>query len=242
MNKQEILQNLKKDTDIYKFLQLHNISDELFYKNVAKFVFFLDHKETHDLDYDGIIKIVSTKKVNNFASYLYAPDMENKILEVSLDKIYNENNKINLVKLVQQKDLVGKNKKGIYLYGKVGGGKTFMNYVFANMAIKKNLYTTFISFYKILQLKFNSNDNYLNDQIRRPNVLFLDDIGSENITNFYLSELFAIIDYRYNQSLTTYFTSNYSLEELYYRFSAVDEMQAKRIISRIKEMTYQFTL
>lgn len=72
-------------------------------------------------------------------------------------------------------------------------------------------------------------------------VLFLDDIGSESISAWTRDEiLFPILEYRMNNRLKTYFTSNYTLEELKLRYGRVreenSEVASLRIIERIRTL------
>ncbi len=71
---------------------------------------------------------------------------------------------------------------------------------------------------------------------RELDILVLDDIGAEKITDWSFSVLTKIINYRYNYLKPTIFTSNYSGEEL-----KKDRLDA-RIIGRIGEMSEKITL
>ena len=56
----------------------------------------------------------------------------------------------------------------------------------------------------------------------------------------------TILQYRMQEGLTTFFTSNLTIEELEEHFSisskGVDKVKAKRIIERIKQLTDSITL
>ena len=67
------------------------------------------------------------------------------------------------------------------------------------------------------------------DRITEPEVLFLDDIGTEKPTDWALQTIFTIIDRRYRDKKRTFFTSNISLGEL-------SERLGDRIASRIAGM------
>jgi DNA replication protein DnaC len=73
-------------------------------------------------------------------------------------------------------------------------------------------------------------------------LLVLDDLGAEKVSDWTLDVLFRIIDGRYRQKKPTMFTTNFSPTELLYRFmpdksSAEHEIAAKRIHDRIIEMS-----
>ena len=90
----------------------------------------------------------------------------------------------------------------------------------ANFFAKSKKRVSFIKVPLFIQdIKQSMYDNeYRQDMIghlRFSEVLVLDDIGSEAITPWTRDEiLFPILDYRMNHELKTYFTSNYTLEEL----------------------------
>lgn len=62
-------------------------------------------------------------------------------------------------------------------------------------------------------------------------ILFIDDLGTEKVTDWALSTIYTIIDGRYRNCLRTFISSNYSLDELADR---TDD----RISSRLAEMCY----
>lgn len=67
-------------------------------------------------------------------------------------------------------------------------------------------------------------------------VLFIDDIGIENFTGFKGDDmnavLYEIINYRYNNNLTTCFTSNYGIRDL-----EIEKSVLKQTADRIRGMT-----
>jgi DNA replication protein DnaC len=66
-------------------------------------------------------------------------------------------------------------------------------------------------------------------------ILFLDDLGSENPTDWVRSTLFILINRRYENNLKTYVTSNFSLGELAVHLD-------DRISSRLAEMCIGFKM
>lgn len=131
-------------------------------------------------------------------------------------------------------------KKGMYIHGNVGVGKTFVSMQMAKYLIERKKYTAFISIYQYMRYILDNKDRSFVETIINSNYLFIDDLGAETVSAFYLQELFFIIDYRYRFDLPTFFTSNFSLEELANKYAQVDEKQAKRIISRIQDMTNNY--
>ena len=90
---------------------------------------------------------------------------------------------------------------------------------------------------------FNSDgfEEVMNKVMKAP-VLLIDDIGAENTTAWSRDEILCpILQYRMDEGLKTFFTSNLTLEELEIHLSitkdGADIVKAKRIIERIKQLT-----
>ena len=78
-------------------------------------------------------------------------------------------------------------------------------------------------------------------------MLLLDDIGAENCSNWSRDEILGpILQYRMENNLPTFFTSNLTLDELEKALSitssGVDKLKARRIIERIKQLTITLEL
>ena len=72
-------------------------------------------------------------------------------------------------------------------------------------------------------------------------VLFLDDLGTENGTEWAIERLYLIINSRYTTRRLTFVTSNYNLNELAARLNTPKNgkpgITGNRIASRLKEIT-----
>ena len=80
------------------------------------------------------------------------------------------------------------------------------------------------------------------DFLKNVDILLIDDIGAENVTSWGRDEILGtILQYRMNNKLSTFFTSNLTLEELEDHLSITknseDKVKARRIIERIKQLT-----
>jgi primosomal protein DnaI len=78
-------------------------------------------------------------------------------------------------------------------------------------------------------------------------LLLLDDIGAENCSAWSRDEVLGpILQYRMDNNLPIFFTSNLSLNELEKSLSmtssGVDKVKARRIIERIKQLTTNLEL
>ena len=83
--------------------------------------------------------------------------------------------------------------------------------------------------------------------IKRVEILLIDDIGAETMTEWSRDEVLGtILQYRMQEGLVTFFTSNFSIKDLEEHFSVsskgIEKVKAKRIIERIKHLTIEMTL
>ena len=90
-------------------------------------------------------------------------------------------------------------------------------------------------------MKFGDNDEYQSkfNYIKKVDLLLLDDIGADSVTEWSRDEVLGtILQTRMDNDLTTFFTSNFTIEELESVLSetnkGTDVVKARRIIERIK--------
>ena len=102
-------------------------------------------------------------------------------------------------------------------------------------------------FLRNLKASFNSDYNEKFNILKKSPMLLLDDIGAENCSNWSRDEILGpILQYRMENNLPTFFTSNLTLDELEKALSitssGVDKLKARRIIERIKQLTITLEL
>lgn len=134
-----------------------------------------------------------------------------------------------------QKQVVGirTSRKGLYIHGDVGAGKTHITYAIADH-LGETLRTKFMNTTELIfDIKRDfDRSNYdkkrWDEQLTEfRGVLILDDIGAERITDYVAEVFYLIINKRYNEMLPIIFTSNLSLGELAER---IGDRTASRII------------
>lgn len=131
------------------------------------------------------------------------------------------------------KVLVEKLKHSVYLHGPTGSGKTYTAIAKFKDDLSHNRHAMFVSMNDLLtriKASFKPKPKeYESDLIELfgsiPH-LYLDDLGSDKITDFVASTMYAIIDKRYRNNLRTVITSNLSVQEM-------NEYIGDRITSRI---------
>lgn len=121
---------------------------------------------------------------------------------------------------------------GLVFTGNTGTGKTHLAAAIANDLIRRyRIRVRFINYVELLDeinKSFNGNEPIL-DKFKRAELLILDDIGREKVTDFTNKTLYSIINYRYEHLLPTIITSNYRASELASRVGAAT-------VSRISEI------
>lgn len=131
---------------------------------------------------------------------------------------------------------------GAYIVGNVGTGKTYLASAIARMAIDNGMSTRVTDTLSIMaSLKATySNDETEDDVLYRLShckLLVIDDLGKEAPTDWVLSQLFRIINTRYEQLKPVVVTTQFSRPELIERLAKNgDEETAVAIVSRLFEM------
>ena len=135
--------------------------------------------------------------------------------------------------------------KGLYLHGNFGTGKTFLISALLNELKNKYSVSTEIVYVPELLRKLKENLSLVGDKLyylENVDILLLDDIGAEKVTEWGRDEIIGtILQTRMNKGMPTFFTSNLTKEELERHLSLTkereDQVKAKRILERIKFLT-----
>ena len=138
-------------------------------------------------------------------------------------------------------------QKGLYLYGSFGSGKTYMISALLNELSRLN-YSVVIVYYpeliRSIKESFSSGEDFYErmNVIKTCDLLLLDDIGAESVTAWNRDEILGtILQYRMDNKMPTFFTSNLNLEELenhlIIKDNAEEKIKARRIMERIKQLS-----
>lgn len=133
--------------------------------------------------------------------------------------------------------------KGLYLAGSFGIGKTYILGALANRlaAIGYQVhmlhYPTFAHEMKDAIRNHAVASNI--DQVKKKQILIIDDIGAETNSSWLRDEVLGVIlEYRMKESLPTFFTSNFSMEDLLSHLAesrdASESIKAMRLMQRIQ--------
>ena len=128
-------------------------------------------------------------------------------------------------------------EKSLLFIGKTGLGKTFLSNSIAKMVVDQGysvIYQTAPIFMdQIMQYKFSYDDEKkeLYNRIFDVDLLIIDDLGTENITDNKYAELFNVINTRLLKNKKMIISTNLTLNEL---FSRYDERIISRLIGEFK--------
>ncbi len=212
------------------------------------------HDTMIDFSYDACLKLQKKMQEDAYKDNLDLYDMPKDIKDATFKDIYKDDKaRVPIIKYFKEfmdhYDEEDK-PKGIYLNGSFGSGKTYLIAALFHEMAKKGVRSILIyypEFLRSLKSSFNTNYSEQFNHIKKIPLLLLDDIGAENCSNWSRDEVLGpILQYRMENHLPTFFTSNLTLSELEKALSitssGVDKVKARRIIERIKQLTVSLEL
>lgn len=188
---------------------------------------------------------------NKYLENVYTYDIPEDIRKADLKEIYKtDKNRFDVIKYIGtfiKEYQKGNIQKGLYLHGNFGCGKTYLISAMLNELAKKNIKSTIIfwpEYLRMLKSTFNDTDQFkINfEKVKSSPILLIDDIGAENVTPWARDEILcSILQYRMEEHLPTFFTSNLTITELERHLASSKEgasdVKARRIIERVKQLT-----
>lgn len=129
-------------------------------------------------------------------------------------------------------------RKGLYIWGDCGTGKTFISYSIAKRFEEKKIESWVYSFVELINdikdtfkkdYRSSGEWNYLENIYKYKGLLILDDLGAEKPTEWVNETIYRIINRYYEEMIPMVITSNYNLDQLAGKVG-------DRIASRIAEM------
>ena len=195
-------------------------------------------------------KIAMMKKNSHLSSIKFFNTPDN-IKSASLEDIYKtDKNRFEVINwLMDFLDdfLEGKKCKGLYLHGNFGCGKTYLIAALFNELARKNYKSIIVFWPEFIRGAFQDDFHLKYEQVKKVPLLLIDDIGAENLTAYNRDEILCpLLQYRMDNNLATFFTSNINIKELEQHLSisknGVDVVKARRIISRVEQLTIDMEL
>lgn len=135
---------------------------------------------------------------------------------------------------------IREHRKGLYIHGGVGTGKTHLLYGIKKGHEEKEVPVNTVRIYNCTEMlrqmrdDFNKTDKYdnhdlLEDLLSYRGLLMIDDIGTEKLSEWVLETFYLLVNKRYEENIPTIFTSNLKIGELADRIG-------DRTVSRIVEL------
>ena len=171
----------------------------------------------------GLFDLIKTENFDNLTDSFYeGEDLANFKRAEKLCREFVSNN--------------GEGYHNFLFYGNIGTGKSFLSVCMAAELLKQGkevLYFSAVSFFeKLAALQFSEgfkNRDELSgfrEEVYNCDLLILDDLGTERVNQFVLSELFSLINERLRRNGSTVISTNLTLQNL-------SDMYTERVVSRI---------
>ena len=277
-NATDLTKQILADTRVASFIQEHSLSQDEIKRSLPKFNQFLvecrkvkegdasyiakgyepiltmnegyadvTYKETRQLKEQQEQQAIA-KRIN----LVSLPQSYRKITfaDIALDDVARVDTFESLVDFVA--NYPSPDQKGLYIYGDMGVGKSFMLAAMAHELSETKKVTTTIIHYPsfTIDVKNGIKDGSVKEQIdavKQAEVLVLDDIGAEQFSSWIRDDVLQVIlQYRMIEELPTFFTSNYSFADLEAKLSngrqGDETWQAKRVMERIRFLAKEIHL
>ncbi|MGL4662257.1 MAG: ATP-binding protein [Culicoidibacterales bacterium] len=260
---EESLKQLKKSKPVTDFIKLHKLTKEEVVRSLPTFLYFIEYPNINKmmeprlrLTQKRIVEIdtVESEYARSFRqqqqashrlSLYYLPEMMKTATFNDWDMSEIASSET-LQKAIQfQKDFCEKKAtKGLYISGSFGVGKTHLLAAIAS-GVTRSGFTVALCFWpeviSYLKTHFDEAYDYV-QKLKDVDLLLIDDIGSESITNFTRDDIFLpLMQHRMNFQKATCFSSNLTQEQLLTHFSLTtngeDTIRAKRIVERISSIS-----
>ena len=275
---QDLVQKIMKDPDVAAFIQQESLTPEELNRSISKFNQYITERDKFlrgdtdyiakgykpilvmnhgyaDVSYEETPELIAAEKeaaIKNRLKLINLPASLKKasLAQVDLDDLERLPVFEKLLAFVEQYPTI---RKGLYLYGDFGVGKSFMVAALAHdLSEKRGVSSTLLHYPSfVIDVKNaigDGNVKTLVDELKLSEVLILDDIGAEQSTAWVRDEILQVIlQYRMQENLPTFFTSNFNFEELEQHFAkgkhGNDETwEARRVMERIRYLAEETRL
>lgn len=272
---QQLVEEIMQDRDVATFIQEHQLNSAEIKKSISKFSQFISERdqfrngdETYlakgyqpilvmnqgyaDVSYKETEALIAAEKEKEMRSRIRLLNLPESLRGISLEDLDFDDRWMTIEQLVQFIVDYPSQKQGLYLYGDFGIGKTYLLAAFANdLAMVRGISTVMLHFPTFVQdLKGGFKNNTVREQIEEVKgapCLIIDDIGAEQFSSWLRDEVLQVIlQYRMQENLPTFFSSNLSFSDLQQRMSKGKEgdesWQAQRVMERLRYLAKEIHL
>ena len=208
-----------------------------------------------DVSYEETPELIAAEKEAAIKKRLNLINFPSSLKNVSFLDVYRDDvQRLTVLnRMIEFVNDYPNNLKGFYLYGDFGVGKSFMVAALAhNLSEKRGVSSTLLHYPSFVIDAKNAigegSVKTLVDEIKLAEVLILDDIGAEQSTPWVRDEILQVIlQYRMQEDLPTFFTSNFNFQDLEKHFAkgknGNDETwEARRVMERIRYLAEETRL
>ena len=268
---QQLSAKILENQDVQAFIAEHDFQSLQINKSLSKFNEYVTEKAKFKAGIETKIAGYEPILFNNegFADVTYRATAETLAKEADLSKkrrvrligmpkdviniswddvLLDDANRIKAYQAVASFISDYPNQKGVYLYGQFGVGKSYMMAAMANELAGKGISTTLIHYPSFIsessgfdELKTRANE------VKKVDVLVLDDIGAESNNDWIRDNILQVIlQYRMQENLATFFTSNLTMVELEQHLAMTkkgdETWPAKRVMERVHKLSDEYLL
>ena len=275
---QDLVLQIVKDPDVAAFIQKESLSQEELNRSISKFNQYITERDKFlrgdidyiargykpilvmnhgyaDVSYEETPELIAAEKEAAIKKRLKLINLPSSLKNVSFLDVYRDDvaRLTVLNRMIKFVNDYPDNRKGLYLYGDFGVGKSFMVAALAHdLSEKRGVSSTLLHYPSfVIDVKNaigDGNVKNLVNEIKQAEVLILDDIGAEQSTPWVRDEVLQVIlQYRMQEDLPTFFTSNFNFEDLEKHFAkgknGNDETwEARRVMERIRYLAEETRL
>ncbi|GAA3022622.1 primosomal protein DnaI [Tetragenococcus solitarius] len=142
--------------------------------------------------------------------------------------------------------------KGLYLVGSFGVGKTYLLGAIARDLAEAGYTSTLLHFPSFaVDMKQSIKKDEVGeklDAVKSASILMLDDVGADAMSSWIRDDIFGVIlQYRMQEQLPTFFSSNFTMNELEQHLSVTqrgeeEPLKAKRLMERIRYLSQEIEM
>ena len=271
--KEELVKQLKQNSIVQKFLLENDLSQALIEQFPYRIFKGIENLklcqgctglkqcaqktkgQVNTLSYDGILRLEpklcryarKQKQEREHLKKYWISQLPEHLETVSLKQIDQTKESPEYLRALSETTMnLIHGEDGLFLYGAVGTGKTYLAACIANYYAKKGNSVVFVQtpgWISKMKGMLNDPDGFEREleMMKKANVAVFDDIGAESVTPWVRDELlFPILNERMENGRLTYFTSNEDMNSLHehYAYTSMGEekMKAVRMMERIKKL------
>lgn len=276
-NYQDLVNAIMADPDVVAFIQQEKLTQEEIKRSVSKFNQYITERQKFltgdasyiaqgykpilvmnqgyaDVSYEETAELIEAEKQAAIKNRLNLINLPSSLKNASLADIYLDD--VARFPIFERlTDFISRYpevKKGIYLYGDFGVGKSYMMAALAHdLSEKRGVSTTLLHYPSfVIDMKNAINNGMVKelvDEVKVAEVLIFDDIGAEQGSQWIRDEILQVIlQHRMQENLPTFFTSNFNFADLERHFAlgknGDETWQAKRVMERIRYLAEEVRL